>query len=101
MDQPGCGRGVGRILEAKFSLSDSARQRAARLLAIPRRASDRHWSAPPDFPDPDDIPIVAAAIQAGIDIFVTGDQALLALGCVEKMPIVSPRIAFQRVRRLA
>ena len=42
-------------------------------------------------PDPDDIPVLACAIAAKIDLFVTGDKALLDLGQVEGLPILSPR----------
>ena len=42
-------------------------------------------------PDPDDVPIIAAAIAGQADIFVTGDKALLGLQSVGQLPIVSPR----------
>lgn len=42
-------------------------------------------------PDPDDVPILACALAAKVDIFVTGDKALLDLRTVEGMPILSPR----------
>jgi putative PIN family toxin of toxin-antitoxin system len=49
-------------------------------------------------PDPDDAWIIAAALSAGADLFVTGDKALLALGEIEGLPVVSPREAYQRLR---
>ena len=51
-------------------------------------------------PDPDDAPIIAAALAAGADLFVTGDKALLELGQVEGLPIVTPRAAFLTLRGL-
>jgi putative PIN family toxin of toxin-antitoxin system len=42
-------------------------------------------------PDPDDEPIVASALAGKAQVFVTGDKALLELGSVEDLPIVSPR----------
>jgi putative PIN family toxin of toxin-antitoxin system len=42
-------------------------------------------------PDPDDEPIVASAISGKAQAFVTGDKALLELGSVEGLPVVSPR----------
>lgn len=45
-------------------------------------------------PDPDDAPIIACALAAGCDLFVTGDKALLASLAVENMPIVAPREAW-------
>ena len=52
------------------------------------------------FSDPDDIPILACAISGQADFFVTGDKALLALGRVEDMPIVSPRQLWQTLAGL-
>lgn len=42
-------------------------------------------------PDPDDAPILACALGASADVFVTGDKSLLDLGEVQGMPICSPR----------
>ena len=41
--------------------------------------------------DPDDIPILACAIAAKADAFVTGDKELLVLGEVAGVPIIDPR----------
>jgi len=46
-------------------------------------------------PDPDDVPILAAALAFEADCFVTGDKALLALGKVAGMSIASPRRLFE------
>jgi predicted nucleic acid-binding protein len=54
----------------------------------------------PDIPDPDDAWIIAAALAAGADWFVTGDRPLLALGGVADMPILDPRSAYMRLRGL-
>lgn len=43
------------------------------------------------FKDPDDIPILACALAAKADAFVTGDKDLLTLGNVAGMPIIDPR----------
>lgn len=51
-------------------------------------------------PDPDDAWIVAAALDAGADLFVTGDKALLGLGAVQGLPIIDPRTAYERLRGL-
>lgn len=45
----------------------------------------------PSLPDPDDDPIIAAALAGKSAVFVTGDKALLALQSIEGMPIISPR----------
>lgn len=51
-------------------------------------------------PDPDDAWIIAAALNAGADLFVTGDKALLELGAVQGLPIIDPRTAYERLRGL-
>jgi predicted nucleic acid-binding protein len=51
-------------------------------------------------PDPDDAWIIAAALNAGADLFVTGDKALLELGAVQGLPIIDPRTAYARLRGL-
>jgi putative PIN family toxin of toxin-antitoxin system len=41
--------------------------------------------------DPDDIPILGAAVAAQADCLVTGDQDLLTIGSFQGIPIKSPR----------
>lgn len=53
------------------------------------------------FKDPDDIPILACAISAKADVFVTGDKALLDLRKIEGIPILSPRQLWQKLTGLA
>jgi predicted nucleic acid-binding protein len=50
--------------------------------------------------DPSDALILAAALAAGADLFVTGDKALLDLGEVQGMPILDVRTAYLRLRGL-
>jgi len=47
--------------------------------------------------DADDVPIIACAIAAKADVFVTGDKELLKLSKVEGMPILSPRELWQKL----
>ena len=51
-------------------------------------------------PDPDDAWILAAALDAEADLFVTGDKALLALGAVQGLPITDPRTAYMHIQGL-
>jgi len=44
--------------------------------------------------DVDDPWIIACALQADVDCFVTGDAELLALKMVGKLPIISPRVCW-------
>ena len=91
---------VRRILGSKFHLTTRELETAARLLDQLPRIPDGTVAPPPDFPDPDDWPIIAAAIEAHADLFVTGDKALLNLGTVEGLPILDPRAAYLRLRGL-
>jgi len=55
--------------------------------------------------DKDDLPILAAAMAAGAEVFVTGDKELLDLGQIGNLEILSPRqfwekLKAQRKRRL-
>lgn len=52
-------------------------------------------------PDADDAWILAAAVAAHADGFLTGDKALIALGAIEGMPILDPRTAYLKLRGLA
>lgn len=53
------------------------------------------------FKDLDDIPILACVIAAKADVFVTGDKALLDLGKIQGIPILSPRQLWQKLTGLA
>ncbi|MFN3829770.1 MAG: putative toxin-antitoxin system toxin component, PIN family [Tepidimonas ignava] len=93
---------TARVLREKFGLDPAAIDTALDVQAmaatcVPATAG----LLPTDIPDPDDAPILAAALAAGADLFVTGDKALLALGAVESMPIVEPRAAYLKLRGLA
>lgn len=48
--------------------------------------------------DPDDIPVLACALAAKVDWFVTGDKALLDLGRLSGMRIFPPRQGWQMLR---
>ncbi len=47
--------------------------------------------------DPDDILVLACAVAAKSDAFVTGDKLLLNLRKIEGMPIISPRELWHRL----
>jgi predicted nucleic acid-binding protein len=59
--------------------------------------------AQPDAPslpirDAEDPWIIACALHANADCFVTGDAELLGLAIVGTMPIVSPRVCWEKWR---
>ena len=46
----------------------------------------------------DDIAIISTALNGNAEIFVTGDKELLALGIVQSMQIISPRIFWETLK---
>ncbi|MEW6168794.1 MAG: PIN domain-containing protein [Pseudomonadota bacterium] len=54
----------------------------------------------PAVPDPDDAAVLASALAARADVFVTGDKPLLDLRRIEGMAIVTPRELYERLRGL-
>lgn len=90
-----------RILRDKFHVTPEALAAAQDVLSLCVLVQPKMgWHPPAHFPDPDDAPIIAAALSAGADLFVTGDKALLALGEIGGLPIVDPRTAYVRLRGL-
>ena len=58
-------------------------------------------SAPPlDIPirDKDDVPVLSEAVHGLAEVFVTGDQDLLAVADVALIPILTPRGLWERLR---
>jgi putative PIN family toxin of toxin-antitoxin system len=47
--------------------------------------------------DPEDLPVLGTAVAGRCDLLVTGDAALVALGMVEGVPIVTPRECYGRL----
>jgi len=88
-----------RILPRSFRLpSDLTRQYLAFLDSIAEISTTTRAPTVP-IPDPDDTPIVAAALAADAALFVTGDKALLGLGQVDGMPIVPPRTCWETLAK--
>lgn len=85
-----------RVLTEKFHLPQSLL--VAYLHLLQEEATVVEAEKMPHLPkitDPDDIPIVACAIVAKANVFVTGDKALLDLGRIEDLPMLSPRQFWQ------
>ncbi len=89
-----------RILTSKFRVpAELWRQLESGLRAFEHAPSVETPLNTP-LPDSDDIPILACALAAKADVFVTGDKALLDLRMVEELPILSPRQVWQRLSGL-
>jgi predicted nucleic acid-binding protein len=49
--------------------------------------------------DADDLWVVASAIDGDADMLVTGDRDLIDIANASPLPILSPRAAWERLRR--
>ncbi len=90
-----------RLLRHKFHANDDQWQAAETVFQRITGVPDGVATMPSGFPDPDDWPIIAAAIEAEADLLITGDKALLDLETVEALSIIDPRTAFLKLRGLA
>ncbi len=84
-------------LTGKFKIPRGLVEKHLQSLALFQQANARREPSV-EIPDPDDLPIIAQALAANADPFITGDKALLALSQVDGMRIMSPREAFERFR---
>lgn len=85
-----------RIARDKFRVPPADLSAALEVLQRlnPAPAANRDL---PGIPDPDDIPILACALAAGADVFITGDKALLELGQLGGLALLNPRQAWQQL----
>ncbi len=84
-----------RVLREKFAATDERLVAAEVALDWPESVFSPAWQPPAGFPDPDDVPIVSAALSAGA-VLVTGDRVLLELE-IPGLEIITPRVAYQRL----
>ena len=80
-----------RILETKLRMPAPARNEVLQVLRRFVQAPAAKSPIVLGINDPDDEWVVACAVAASAQVFVTGDKALLDLRRVEDMPIISPR----------
>lgn len=80
-----------RVLGQKFRLPKPVIRGYLELLRAEGRMVEAADAPAIKIKDPDDIPILACAIAAQADAFVTGDKDLLVLGEVAGVPIIDPR----------
>lgn len=87
-----------RVARAKFQANEEQVALAEEFFA--RACQEVAGAADPvaGAPDEADATILAAALAAHADWFVTGDKPLQDLGSIGAMQILSPRTAFLRLR---
>jgi uncharacterized protein len=93
-------RELERVLFEKFRLADSIIKAFIGMLKAEGLVIKAQERPTIKFKDADDIPILACALAANADVFVTGDKALLELGAIENIPILSPRELWQKLSGL-
>lgn len=86
-----------KVLAEKFRLPESTIKMFLAFLRTEAELVAAHEPLALAFKDPDDIPVLACALSGRADVFVTGDKALIDLGAVHEMPILSPRQMWQRL----
>jgi len=89
-----------RIGAEKFRVGVDALDEAVRFFHRYAKLLPAAVQPVPGVADPDDAWIIAAAIAAGADWFVTGDRGLLDLEQVQGLAVLSPRQAYTRLRGL-
>jgi len=86
-----------RILISKFRVPGELWRELERKLGEFEQAPPARIKIEAVISDRTDVPILACALAAGADVFVTGDAELLALGKVGNLPVLSPRELWNRL----
>lgn len=89
-----------RVLAEKFRIPEPVIKGYLGLLRAEAQMAEPADSSVIKFKDPDDIPILASALAAKAEVFVTGDKDILALGEVAGMPIADPRSFWNTLKGL-
>jgi putative PIN family toxin of toxin-antitoxin system len=87
-----------RIARQKFRIDDQTLTQAEVFFQRYAHIAPSATKPLPAVPDPDDAWIVAAALIADADYFLTGDKQLLALERIDAMAIIDPRQLFLRLK---
>jgi putative PIN family toxin of toxin-antitoxin system len=80
---------VHRVIHTKFSRSQAFAKLAVQAVRDIAELTDEPMSRHRVEGDPDDAPILRAAIGAGVDYFVTADKKLLALSPADGVRIIT------------
>lgn len=84
-------RELERVLAGKFRLPEPVIEGFLGLLKTEGQVVESKKALALPIKDAADIPILACAIAAKADVFVTGDKELLDLGKIDNIPILSQR----------
>ena len=89
-----------RVLTVKFRVPEVLWQELETKLSELERTHAATVPLDVVISDPTDVPVLACALASGADVFVTGDKALLELGTIGNIPILSPRHLWEQLSRL-
>jgi predicted nucleic acid-binding protein len=90
---------VRRVLRDKVKASDEALDSVEGVLVRCEIVSSASEPPPVEVRDPDDERILADAVAAGVQMFITGDADLLSVAADSPIPILSPRAFLTLARR--
>lgn len=82
---------VLRVLRTKLKVSAEALSSVEAVLDRCEIVPRGDYASPIALRDPDDEPVLAAAVHAGVQILVTGDDDLLSVARESPIRILSPR----------
>lgn len=88
-----------RILRERFHATESDLVYARVAMRVTRNVPASSADPPGEISDPTDAPIVACALAARADLFVTGNKALLDMKSIKGIRILSPREMYERLIR--
>ena len=89
---------VSRALKRKFGAPPDVVDDFVRLLREDAVLAEPGLLPDVKLDDRSDLPILAAAVAGRADVLVTGDQELLSLRRVDRVPILSPRQFWEKLR---
>jgi len=91
---------IKRVLTYKLGVPDEFVTEFIEIIGRDSLFSDSSPLAEIDIRDKDDVVILSAALNAGVNFFITGDKELLALRQLGTMEIISPREFWDRLTRV-
>jgi putative PIN family toxin of toxin-antitoxin system len=89
---------IQMVLPDKLGVPAEIANEVVALLRESANLSEPAWTIDLSIKDRADQGLISAAIEARVELFVTGDRELLDLKSLGKMEIVSPRAFWERIR---
>ncbi len=87
-----------RVLRSKFGVSQELIDEFIELLERDSNPAQSGQLPTIELKDSDDLTILGAAISAGAEVLVTGDQELLDLNCISDLEVISPRQFWEKLK---